>query len=261
MNLDTSWYVGAGVIVAAIVGYVLVKRSRVASGRGSELPAGALPPGWQFYSNPTTLEQPGTVFRIDPQGRKYNVDALNVEIQSGEEAAGKVEESIEANAGMAARFLGLYDIEASMAAQKNERFVYEVTAPVKERISDVELDKVLPSFLDALAFRKGHRYFVIREALKASAMRYRLTRKQVDSFGGEASVGKQVSAQGKLFSSDRSGRYVLEETFKTPMRVVFLPEEIRPVTAALGAEKPRLGLMAVTGPLHWEDDDMPEVEI
>lgn len=253
MNFDTSWYVIAGLAVAAIVAYILVKRSKVASARNADLPAGALPPGWVFYSNPTTLEQPGTVFRIDPQGRRYIVDLLKVAIQSGDEAAGTVEESVNANTGMIARFVGLHNIEASIGAQKTERFEYGITDPVKEYIPDIEIDKILPSFLATLDYRKGHRYFVIREARKASSIRYRLTKKQVDSFGGEASVGTQLSAQGKLFSSDSSGQYILEQDFKTPMRVMFLPEEIRQVTAGLASEKPQLGLMPVKESLYWED--------
>lgn len=251
--MDSLWYVIAGVIAAAIVGYILLKLSRVPSARKEILPAGALPPGWQFYSNPTTLEPPGTVFRIDPDGRKYNVDSLKVVIQSGPEAVASVEESVAANTGMVARFIGLPTVAADLGAQKTETFVYEITDPVMEVISDVELDKTLKPFLDGLDYRQGHRYFVIRQARQASAIRYRLTRKQVDNFGGEASVGEQLSAQGKVFSSDRSGQYILEQTFKSPMRVMFLPEEIRPITAGLAAVKPRLGLMPVKGPLRWED--------
>lgn len=253
MDLDVYWYVLAGAIVAAIVGFLLVKRSRVPSARNSELPAGALAPGWQFYSNPTTLEPPGTVFRIDPERRRYIVDSLKVEIQSGDEALGSVEESVAASTSMVARFMGLPNIEVSMGAQKTEHFAYEITNPVMEVISDVELDKTLPAFLKALDFRRGHRYFVIRQARKASAMRYKLTRGQIDNLGGEASVGKQLTAQGKVFSSDSSGKYTLEQDFKTPMRVVFLPEEIMPVTAGLAVDKPQLGLVPVKEPLRWED--------
>jgi len=252
MNIDAQWYVIAGLIVAAVVGFVLVRGRRVRSARESDLPSGSLPPGWQFYSNPTTLEQPGTVFRIDPNGRKYAVDLLKVAIQSGEEAAGKVEESVNATTGMVARFIGLPNVSASVGAQKTENFVYEITNPVREVIPDVEIDKVLPAFLAALDYRRGHRYFVIREARKASAICYKLTQKQIENMGGEVSI-QLLSAKGNIFSSDNSGQYTLEQDFKTPMRIVFLPEEIQPVAQALANEKPRLGLVPVKRPLQWED--------
>jgi len=85
-------------------------------------------------------------------------------------------------------------------------------------------------------------------------LHYRLTRQQLESFGGEASVSGQLSAEAKLLTADHSGEYVLERDFKTPMRVLFLPEEIRAALAVRqDYEKPRLGLVPVKEPLDWED--------
>jgi len=225
----------------------------VPSGRSGHLPAGALPRGWQFYSNPTTLEPPGTIFRIDPDQQRYIVESLPVTFSTGEEAVGKLEESITADSNIVARFIGLANVEAGLGAQKTEHFVYEVTGPVMEIVSDVELEKTLPAFIEKHNFRQGHRYFVIRQARKVTAMRYRLTNKQVNDFGGEASVGKHLSAQGKVFSSDSNGQYVLEENFKSPMRIAFLPEEIRALTASLADAKPQMGLVPVREVLSWKD--------
>lgn len=250
---NTTLYVIAGLIVAFVVGYIILKYFTGTSARKAGPPVGALLPGWQFYSNPTSTDPPGTVFRIDPEGRRYIVDTLTVATQSGDEAAGTVEEAVNANVGMVARLVGLGDTEASLSAQKTERFEYGISDPVREYVSDAELGKVLPAFLDALDYRKGHRYFVIRETRKASAMRYSLTQQQVNDFGGKASVSEKLSAESKLFSSDSSGRYTLKQTFKMPMRVMFLPEEIRAVGAGLAAEAPQLGLLPVKEALHWED--------
>jgi len=253
MNSNVYWYVLAAVVVLAIVGYILVQRKRVASARNADLPAGALPKGWQFYSNPTTLEPPGTIFRIDPNKQRYIVDSLPVTISAGAEAVGKLAESITADSNIVANFIGLVNAEAGVGTQKTEHFVYEVDDPVMETVSDVELEKTLPAFLDKHNFRQGHRYFVIRQARKVNAMRYRLTNKLVNDFGGKASVGEQLTAQGKVFSSDSNGQYILEENFKSPMRIAFLPEEIRTIRASLDAAKPQLGLVPVTEVLSWKD--------
>lgn len=253
MDSNVYWYVLAAVVVLAIIGYILVRRTRVPSARHADLPTGALPRGWQFYSNPTTLEPPGTIFRIDPDKQRYIVQSLPVTITTGEEAVGKLEESITADSNIIANFIGLAKVEAGVGAQKTEHFVYEVTGPVMEVVSDVELEKTLPAFLEKHNFRQGHRYFVIRQARKVTAMRYRLTNKQVNDFGGKASVGEQLTAQGKVFSSDSNGQYILEESFKSPMRIAFLPEEIRTIRASLAAGKPQLGLVPVTEVLSWKD--------
>ena len=253
MNSNVYLYVLAAVVVLAIIGFILVKLKKVPSGSHADLPTGALARGWQFYSNPTTLEPPGTIFRIAPDKQRYIVDSLPVTISSGEEAMGKLEESITADSNIVAHFIGLVNAEAGVGTQKTEHFVYEVDGPVMEQVSDVELEKTLPAFLEKHNLRQGHRYFVIRQARKVNAMRYRLTNKQVDDFGGKAAVGEKLTAQGKVFSSDSNGQYILEENFKTPMRIAFLPEEIRTIRASLGEARPQMGLVPVTEVLSWKD--------
>jgi hypothetical protein len=253
MNSNIYWYVLGGLVLAAIIGYLLVKRARVPSARNAELPTGALPRGWQFYSNPTTLEPPGTIFRIDANGVKYQVASLEVAMTSGEEAVGKVKESIAADSNIVARFIGLPTVSVDVGTSKTEHFVYELTKPVMESTTDAGIDKSLASFLEDFKLRTGERYFVIRQARKASGMRYRLTRKQLDQFGGEVSVSEQLSAKGKVLSSGSSGDYVLEQDFPVPMRIIFLPQEIAYVTAGLAADEPQLGLLPVGEVLHWQD--------
>ena len=48
-------------------------------------PDNMLPDGWQFYSRPTNLAPPGTIFRIDPEGRRFIVDRLKPVVDSGAE--------------------------------------------------------------------------------------------------------------------------------------------------------------------------------
>jgi hypothetical protein len=252
MTPEAFWYLLVGLVVAALAGYLLVKRARVDSGGGRH-EIRTVPPGWQFYSNPTTLEPPGTVFRIDSEGRRYIVDVLKMEIQSGSEAGGKTEESVEASTRIVARLLGLATTRAGLSARKTERLTFEITDPVAELIADAEFDLGITPFMEKLRIREGNRYFVIRNARKASAIHYRLSRTQVDDFGGEASITGKFRAEGKLLRSDRTGEYILEQVFKTPMRVMFLPEELRVATAGLAGDNPRIASYEVTEPLHWED--------
>ena len=51
-------------------------------------PAALLEPGWQFYTRPTSLEPPGTVFRIDKEGRRFAVAEIPTEKTTGTEAFG-----------------------------------------------------------------------------------------------------------------------------------------------------------------------------
>jgi hypothetical protein len=243
------WYLLGGAIIIAAA--IAVYRTRLGNPDAGDVRI--LDPGWQFCSRPSELDPPGAVFRIDPQRRRYPVDTLKVKTDVGREAFGKHRESVEANMGIVARFLGLQGPELKVGAQKSEQLVFELLEAAHEQVSDVDLDGVLQPFLKTLPYRADNRYYVIRAARTAKGITHHFTRNQVGDLGGEAKLAEQASLKGTVFHSSRSGEYVLEQSFPVPLRVMFLPEEIRPMAAALGGAHPELGRVPVTQPLAWEE--------
>jgi hypothetical protein len=243
----------AAAIVAIVVAAVLVRRSRLRSGGDQGGASYILDRGWQYYFAPTTLEPPGTVFRIDAERKRYHVTTLPVPIQFGEEAFGEHTESVVANLGILARFLNLKGVNVKAATAKTERLVFKMDEPEREVVGDLTLDKALRPFLRDLEYRVDNRYFVIRESRRAIGVTHRLTRSQVDDLGGEASLAEVLALEGTLFKSERSGEFLLEQKFDKPMRIMFLPEEIKPVSAGLAGERPELGRVPVNETLVWED--------
>lgn len=207
--------------------------------------------GWQFYSRPTELEPPGTVFRIDASKRRFIADTLVVATQTGDEAVGRREESVKANMGMAARFFGLGP-NLNVDAEHTETFLFELKGGSRQFVDDADLDSVLNPWLAQLQLREGSRYFVIREVVSGSEITYRLDTGQVDKLGGEASVTEAAKLEGNLHTSTSKSDYLLQQKFDKPMRVMFLPEELRPVSRGL-AEDTVIGRRPVTQPLIWED--------
>jgi len=248
--METIYYVAVIVVAAVsmILGWFFVKRTNTTK---DVPPIVVLPPGWQFYSKPTTLEPPGTVFRIDSDKKRYIVDVLKIKTQKGEEVFGKLRRGIEANAGILVRFLGLKDVGVSSGAKKSEQLVLELQDLVREVSTDVDLDKTLKPFLGRLDYKIDNRYFIIREATTVKEINFQLTQDQVNDLGGWASLKKVLSLRGKLFYS-KQGRYVLQERFDKPMRVMFLPDEIKIVSSKLGGAGPELGRVRVENVLEWE---------
>lgn len=240
-------------IIALVVAAILVRRSRLRSDDDQGGSRRILDRGWQYYFTPTTLEPPGTVFRIDAQHRRYLVDTLPVQIQVGEEVFGEHTESVAANLGILVRFLGLKGVNVKVGTAKTERLVFKMDKPEREVVDDQDLDKVLRPFLKYLEYRVDNRYFVIRESRKATGITHHLTRSQVDDLGGEASLADSLALEGTLFESERSGEFLLQKKLDKPMRVMFLPEEIKPVSAGLAGEQPELGRVPVNETLVWED--------
>ena len=211
-----------------------------------------LPPGWQFYSKPTTLEPPGTVFRIDRDKKRYIVDYLKVKPQKGEEAFGRVQTSIQAKTSILASFLGLTNLSLSARAEKNEEMMLEMQNLVREVLTDKVIGPILKSFLETLDYRVKNSYYVIREATTVDEIDFQLNNDQVISLGGEASLNKAISVKGKIYSSKKEGTYILQQKFEKPMGIMFLPEEIKPISAGLGGKGPELGLVPVKGVLEWD---------
>jgi|JRYF01.1.fsa_nt_gb hypothetical protein len=221
-------------------------------GKGQKNPAQILEEGWLLYAKPTTLEPVGTLFRIDDSGRRFIVDQLNVQSQEGAEATAKVQLQVRAHIGFFARFLGLDSYSGTMSAQDAEQLEFEVIDPIRQVVTDAELDRALTPVLASLKYRADNRYFVIRDVRSATAMTYRLTQTQVGEIGGEASLAMALGAGVKL-GAGTGGLYELNQTFPERMRVMFLAEEIAPVSAGLARQAPTLGRFAVRQPLVWTD--------
>lgn len=237
-------------VAVIVIGWLLVRYARRPT--RDDGPARILERGWQFYSKPTTLEPPGSVFRIDAEGRKYEVGTLTAIPKAGDEAFGRHRESIAANTSMLARFL---DVNLKAQAQKTDVLIFEMNGAVREVLDDADVDAVIDAFLQKLRYRADNRYFLIRESRRATEMTYHLTRSQVDELGGSATLASKAKLEGTMFKADRGDEFLLQQKFAAPMRVMFLTEEIKPITAALAAERQQLGLVPVAEPLVWEEGE------
>jgi hypothetical protein len=216
--------------------------------------------GWQFYFAPTTQEPPGTVFRIDANRTRYIVEILKVKFHTGKEVFPDYKGSLTASLGILASFLNVKGVDLKAQSSKTEELVFKMKEPKREYLDDQDLDSVLDLFIKGLTYRVDNRYFVIRECRKAKGLTYKVTRDQLDNLGGEASLNELVKLKGKLIKSRQKDEFVIESEFNQPMRVMYLPEEIKPISSGLAGTKPELGRVPVSEPLVWEAEGESEVK-
>jgi hypothetical protein len=255
MNMKMNKVQSANVLIVltVFIAFLTLVHVMGATSASAQLSAGALPPGWQFYSNPTTLEPPGTVFRIDEQGRRYVVNILKVAPVSGSEAVGKLDRIIEVDATSLVRFWGVVGkLTSSGSGTYTDKLKFSMDDTVREVTTDVAIEDVIRNFAKKIAYKKNNRYFVIREAMSAKNIDYTLSEGILARVGGEGSLKAMLSGRGNV-SLKKGKEYTLEQKFTQRMRVLFLPEEIVPAPRFLSGEGPFFETQPVKEILKWED--------
>ena len=71
---------------------------------------------------------------------------------------------------------------------------------------------------------------VFREVASGSEITYHRNRGQTDKLGGEASLTEAAKLEGNLHTATSGEDYLLQQKFEKPLRIMFLPEELRPLT-------------------------------
>ena len=219
-------------------------------------PLKALESGWQFYSRPTALEKPGTIFRIDKRdGKRFIVDTLDIKTEVGEEASGKSTESLNIDLGVAFRIFGIQGLDINLNTKINNMYklTFQLKDPEREITTDVEKDESLKNIWTKLTYNDDSRYFIIRETRKGSGMTYYLSKSQIDQLGGEINIKKGLSLNGNLLKLKAANEYKMEGKFKSPLRVMFLAEELKLKSANLGGNKIDFGTVPVSEQLNWID--------
>jgi hypothetical protein len=213
-------------------------------------PDAVLPTGWQFYSRPNNLEPPGTIFRIRNDGTRFIVKRLDPKIDTSPEPGAAKIESIESKMGVVARLLGLESLSTDVSAGITRVLRYEISKPFRLSTTDEAMDLVLKPALHELAFKPGYRYYIIREMRSAAALRFTLSKEDVGDLGVKATLVPGINA-GVSFSEKAAGTYELSQTFPQRLGVMFLPDEIVPVRAALAGDRAELGRVPVQEVLDW----------
>lgn len=211
----------------------------------------ALPPGWQFYSRPNNLEKPGTIFRIDSKGTKYRVEKLRPEVEISPEPGLREISAIETKVGILARFLNLESFKAKASAGNVKMLEFTIIDPIRYSTTDTQIDKVLQPYLKEMEFKEKNKYYIIRDTRTAVAMKYILSDEIYGEIGGEASLNEIVNTELKL-SGNKSGIKELYQKFPERLGIMFLPEEIGPISQDLANNKePSLGRIPVRNVLDW----------
>jgi hypothetical protein len=246
--------IGIGAVTLAFAGAIAAVLLRDLLDGKRKVAKQVLDPGWQFYSKPTTMEPPGSLFRIDAEGVRYQVGRMEVELQTGKEVMGRVQRRTEVDSRVLAGITGLRrGVQAEGTGRATESIQFEMIDTQREVLTDLAIDALLTQFKRTVTPRKGNRYFVIREARSASEMRYTISEESASRMGGDVALTRSLKAEGHAFVKTGS-EYNIEQKFQERMRVMFLPEEIVISGASLSGLPPEFEVVPVRWTLTWKED-------
>ncbi len=209
-----------------------------------------VPKGYTCPVVPNTFDPAGSIYRIDTSGTFYRVADLRSQpfvvknrrqdvviadyVLSDEQAA---------SVGISARILksALPDLsaEGNLDARVSvEIIVKDIRADI---IYDTGADQIAQWFQKNVSVRVGSRYFIVREAIQAGAVTYRLKRKDLAKFGGRAKIEQVAEGNANVTVRDNNSTFEITQTFSPRINVCVKADEIKPtggVRATANAKSP-----------------------
>jgi len=208
--------------------------------------------GFVLEPIPTTSDLPGTVFRVDPLGNRYDVADLSGRLPPhvADVAVPDFTMTRSVNAGFFARFLTtvkLVDAEAAKAGTVS----FRMRGVKKESSRDAEIDSALLRAFPIGSLRRPGTYFIIRETISATTVDYELSNELLAALTAGVQFRKAVSGNANLKITSSDGRK-LQQTFKTPHRIFYKIERLIPRPAVASAA--RLTRASVASEVLWNSE-------
>ena len=186
-----------------------------------------VPKGYQCPLVPNGFDPAGSVYRLDKDGTYFRVKDFTTDAAIAALGSFKREVKIsnyqltdtqQANAGLSVNLLNkvLPGLTASASADYKKAMTVEITVEdmVGEVIDDAVADKIVEQFQTTMKAKPGNSYFLVREAVKAGAVSYKIKRTDLARLGGKAEVEKLAQAATNVTVRENDGVLEIKQTFK-----------------------------------------------
>jgi len=198
----------------------------------------ALDPGFIQFPTPRDFDPPGTVFRVDSSGVRFDVVDLSskLPLTNGEETfpflSSSGRQSFRSNAFL--RFLGaVVGIKVGVASDNIFSAEYGLFGAQRQKTTDADIDPALRTALMDIDWRGGDTYYVIRETVSADSIEYSTNDSVAGALDGDATF-RSIAGDTSHVTWNRSARYQLTLRFGHPERVFYKLDRLVPETFHLG---------------------------
>lgn len=197
----------------------------------------ALGPGWNCLATPSAFNGAGVVFMVDPNGAKYTVaDYSSVaNVRLGPAPNISASKTYNMSAGLLAQVL---KIPLKLDVSENES--YKVTQSYSGgREANIDQDganAVIRVFSTRSDLLPKNRYYLVRGALTATAVKYDFDRDISTSFGADLPIKVVTVSPNAKYESTNGFHY--SDSFTQPVNVCIEPETM-PVPVPTANNLPR----------------------
>ncbi len=198
-----------------------------------------LPKGYQCPLVPNGLDPAGSIYRLDKNGTYYRVkdfstdtavmamDGFRKEVPISNYALSDTQAS---SVGLSFNLLEkvLPGLTSSGSADFKKKMSVDITVEniVAEVIDDKVDDHIVDWFKANITLRRGSKYFLVRETVKAGSVSYRLKQKDLAKVGGKAQLEKLAGGEANVTIRDNDGTFAIKQTFSPRIPVCIKSAEI-----------------------------------
>lgn len=200
-------------------------------------------PGYSFYDAPNDLDKTGLIFRVTPDGQRFNVGYVSVVPDSGRIEIKSTAQSRTMSLNALASFLKVD--KTKLTTQGNLDLKRTITLKIKlsnnqqQVLTDFALDEKLK---DALALIKKNReelgrmddkYYIIRESVLTQNMEYSFDKEILANAGFDLAINDLIKANPTA-KWDNKKEFQLGFNYANPLRVFYKAEYLSILSSATG---------------------------
>lgn len=186
-----------------------------------------VPKGYQCPLVPNGFDPAGSIYRLEKDGTYFRVKdftsdpaitALGAYKRDVPISNYQLSDTQQANAGLSFDLLKkvVPGLTASGSADYKKAMTVDITVEdmVGEVIDDHVADKIVDLFKATMTPKRGSKYFLVRETVRAGAVSYKLKQTDLARLGGKAEVEKLASGQANVTVRENDGVFEIKQTFK-----------------------------------------------
>lgn len=196
-----------------------------------------LPKGYQCPLVPNGFDPAGSIYRLDKSGTYYRVKDFSNDpvVAQGHKKDVQIANYVlsdkqKSNAGLSLNLLksALPGVTAGANADFKKELSVDITVQDMQGdiIYDETADYIVKWFASNIKPRRGSKYYLVRETVRAGAVNYRIAQQDLAKLGGKAKLEKIADGKGNVTIRDNDGSLEIKQTFSPRIPVCIKSAEI-----------------------------------